>query len=204
MFEEHDNRNHHERHLHNWLHRIDMIPKGFLRYHVLEALNEKPMSGSELIEQIQKNSSGRWKPSPGSIYPLLAFLEDSAYVKELPKENGVKRYQLTESGQSFLEHDQQKVREHIGKLREHMNHMNFFQKTSEDLHTGVSNQKGEIMQAILRLHHVTVQIVHALQENYSQEVEKEGLTILKDATTKLEDLKKKMQDSEGRDNDPTF
>ena len=29
-----------------------MVPKGFIRYHVLEAMNEKPMSGSELMEEI--------------------------------------------------------------------------------------------------------------------------------------------------------
>ena len=34
------------------------VPKGFIRYHVLEALNEKPMSGSELMDAIEKHTGG--------------------------------------------------------------------------------------------------------------------------------------------------
>ncbi len=101
-------------HRRNWLRHNAMVPKGFLRYHVLEALNEKPMSGSELMDQIQKHTGGTWKPSPGSIYPLLAWLQDNAYIKELPTENGLKRYELTQNGKDLLE-EQTKIRE---KFRE--------------------------------------------------------------------------------------
>ena len=65
----------------NWLRHNAMVPKGFLRYHVLEALNQKAMSGSELMDEIQKHTGGNWKPSPGSIYPLLAWLQDNAIRK---------------------------------------------------------------------------------------------------------------------------
>jgi DNA-binding PadR family transcriptional regulator len=37
-----------------------MVPKGFLRYQVLKLLNEKPMSGSELMSEIEKQTEGRW------------------------------------------------------------------------------------------------------------------------------------------------
>ena len=97
-------------HRRNWLRHNAMVPKGFLRYHVLEALNQKAMSGSELMEEIHKHTGGNWKPSPGSIYPLLAWLQDNAYVKELPTENGFKRYELTQSGKDLLE-EQTKIRE---------------------------------------------------------------------------------------------
>ena len=93
-------------HRRNWLRHNAMVPKGFLRYHVLEALNEKAMSGSELMEEIQKRTGGTWKPSPGSIYPLLAWLQDNSYVKELPTENGFKRYELTQTGKTCLKNRQ--------------------------------------------------------------------------------------------------
>ena len=54
------------------------------------------MSGSELMEEIEKHTGGHWKPSPGSIYPLLSWLQDNGYIKELPSENGLKRYELTQ------------------------------------------------------------------------------------------------------------
>ena len=99
-----------------------MVPKGFIRYQVLESLAEKPMSGSEIINEIESRTNGRWKPSPGSIYPLLAWLQDNGHVKELPMDQtGMKRYQLTDSGKTLLE-EQRKVtaeqREKIAKYRE--------------------------------------------------------------------------------------
>jgi len=86
-----------------------MVPKGFIRYRVLNSLKEKPMSGSEIIESIEKHTGGFWKPSPGSIYPLLAWLQDHAYIKDLPVENGLKRYELTKNGNALLE-EQERIR----------------------------------------------------------------------------------------------
>ena len=61
------------------------------------------MSGTEIIEEIEKQT-GSWKPSPGSIYPLLAWLQKKGFTEELPKdESGFKRYYFTEEGKKFLE-----------------------------------------------------------------------------------------------------
>jgi ubiquinone/menaquinone biosynthesis C-methylase UbiE len=85
-------------------------PKWLLRYGVIESLNEKAMSCSEVIGKIQKSTGGTWKPSSDVIYPLLANLQENAYVKELPIENGFKRYELTQSGKDLLV-EQTKIRE---------------------------------------------------------------------------------------------
>ncbi len=99
----------------HWLKHTAVVPKGFIRYHVLELLDEKPMSGSEIITEIEKRTEGHWKPSPGSIYPLLSWLNDNNYVRELPTDgNGMKPYTLTESGKVLLE-EQRKIKM---KLRE--------------------------------------------------------------------------------------
>ena len=61
------------------------------------------MSGAEIVEEIEKQT-GSWKPSPGSIYPLLASLHKKGFTKELPKDElGFKRYSFTEEGNRFLE-----------------------------------------------------------------------------------------------------
>jgi DNA-binding PadR family transcriptional regulator len=65
-------------------------------------LEEKPMSGSEIAEEIEYYAE--WKPSPGSIYPLLSSLQDEGLI-EL-KEDGdpsLKRFSLTEKGAGELE-----------------------------------------------------------------------------------------------------
>ncbi len=62
------------------------------------------MSGVEIVEVIEKETGGRWIPSSGSVYPLLAWLNSKGYTNELPSEQmGIKRYQLTEKGKGFLE-----------------------------------------------------------------------------------------------------
>ncbi len=87
-----------------------IVPKGFIRYEVLELLSKKPMSGSEIMNEIAEKTNGQWRPSPGSIYPLLSWLQDNNYIKELPpQEGGMKRYTLTDKGKSLLE-EQRKIR----------------------------------------------------------------------------------------------
>ena len=79
------------------------VPRGLLRFLVLKMISEKPMSGAEIVEEIEKQT-GSWKPSPGSIYPLLASLHKKGFTKELPKDElGFKRYSFTEEGNRFLQ-----------------------------------------------------------------------------------------------------
>ncbi len=87
----------------HWIRHIACAPKGLLKYLVLEMLSKKPMSGSELMEEIEKDTQGAWRPSPGSIYPLLTWLQEKGLIKPLPKdESGVKRYELTDEGRKLL------------------------------------------------------------------------------------------------------
>jgi DNA-binding PadR family transcriptional regulator len=87
-----------------WMRRTPSVPKGLLRFLVLKLLTEKPLSGAEIVEEIERETDGRWKPSPGSIYPLLASLQDKGYTHESPNgEGGMKRYVLTEEGRTYFE-----------------------------------------------------------------------------------------------------
>jgi DNA-binding PadR family transcriptional regulator len=177
-------------HKENWMRHTAMVPKGFIRYHVLEALNEKPMSGSELMEQIEKHTGGTWKPSPGSIYPLLSWLQDNAYIKELPTENGLKRYEITQTGKAFLE-EQTKVRE---KFREEAGFLTegpffdrfFFMKIPPE-------KAAKIRISMKRLAVSSFKLGYALKKSYSEEALDEALHTLDEASAKLEDINKKLQ-----------
>jgi DNA-binding PadR family transcriptional regulator len=175
-------------HKRNWLRHNAMVPKGFLRYHVLEALSEKAMSGSELIEEIQKHTGGNWKPSPGSIYPLLAWLQDNAYVKELPTENGFKRYELTKSGKDLLE-EQTKIRE---KFRADAGFMTnpFFDRFFSNIPQEKTNQ---IHASMRRLLVSTIKLGKTLREKYSEKDLDEALKILDEASVKLEEMNNKLK-----------
>jgi DNA-binding PadR family transcriptional regulator len=78
-----------------WLSRVgSAIPRGFSRQYILSLLKEQPMTGKEIIDKATLQSGGRWKPSPGLIYPLLGRLLDEGLVAE---ENGGK-YAITKKG----------------------------------------------------------------------------------------------------------
>jgi DNA-binding PadR family transcriptional regulator len=87
-----------------WIKRTGGVPRGLLRFLVLNMLMKKPMSGVEIVEVIEKETGGRWKPSSGSIYPLLARLQNTGFTTESPsEETGIKRYALTTKGKAFFE-----------------------------------------------------------------------------------------------------
>ena len=95
-------------------------PRGLLRFLVLRMLTDKPMSGAKIVECIEKETRGRWKPGPGSIYPLLAWLREKGYTKELPREEaGVKNYVLTEKGKDFFK-EQAKLGQRFLKKLEYL------------------------------------------------------------------------------------
>ena len=82
--------------------------RGALTIAILNLLGEKPMHGYELITELEARSGGRWKPSPGAIYPALGKLEERGLLTST--EQGDKRvYELTDDGRrvatKFAEHD---------------------------------------------------------------------------------------------------
>ena len=175
-------------HRRNWMRHNAMVPKGFLRYRVLEALSQKPMSGSELMDEIQKNTGGNWKPSPGSIYPLLAFLQDNAYVNELPTENGFKRYELTQSGKVLLE-DQTKFREKFRAENGFMTHPFF-----DGFLTNIPTEKAKQIRLSMRQLLVSsIKLGKALKENYSEKDLDEALKVLDDASSKLDEINSRLK-----------
>ncbi len=69
-------------------------PQKGLRKLVLNSLGQSPKNGVELMDDVEKLSMGFWRPSPGSIYPLLESLSREGLVTKLV--DG--RYELTEKG----------------------------------------------------------------------------------------------------------
>ncbi|MGC2575684.1 MAG: PadR family transcriptional regulator [Candidatus Nitrosopolaris sp.] len=81
--------------LSDWFSRVgSVIPRGFSRHYVLGLLKEQQLSGKEIIDKAILQSEGRWKPSPGLIYPMLGRLLEEGLIAET--ENG--RYKITPKG----------------------------------------------------------------------------------------------------------
>jgi len=73
--------------------------RGGLRIWVLSILQQAPRNGAEIMNQIELASQGKWRPSPGSIYPLLDELSKDASI--MKREDG--RYEITEKGKHEFE-----------------------------------------------------------------------------------------------------
>jgi DNA-binding PadR family transcriptional regulator len=73
---------------------INMRRRGLLRPWVLSMLHNGPKNGAEIINEVGKASFGLWRPSPGSVYPLLEDLCQDGLIQK--RENG--KYEITEKG----------------------------------------------------------------------------------------------------------
>jgi DNA-binding PadR family transcriptional regulator len=78
------------------------VPKGNVRGLLLAALLDGPAHGYELMRRLEGQAGGRWRPSPGSVYPLLQVLEDEGLVHGRDRD-GRKVYELTERGQTLAD-----------------------------------------------------------------------------------------------------
>jgi DNA-binding PadR family transcriptional regulator len=56
------------------------VVRGMLPMYLLSLLRGKPHHGNEIIKAIEKMNKGTWKPSPGSVYPLLKKLEEDGLI----------------------------------------------------------------------------------------------------------------------------
>lgn len=74
---------------------------GALRLVVLAMIAETPRHGYELMKEIEERMAGGYSPSPGVIYPTLAWLEDMGFAVS-EAEGGRKRYRITDEGGAFL------------------------------------------------------------------------------------------------------
>lgn len=75
---------------------------GELRLLLLAMIAGKPSHGYELIKAIEERFGGSYSPSPGVIYPTLAWLDDMGYAAIEPEQAGRKRYRVTADGEAFL------------------------------------------------------------------------------------------------------
>lgn len=82
--------------------------RGDIRLAVLALLAEQPRHGYEIIQEIAERSGGRWRPSPGSVYPTISQLEDEGLVL-VEKADGRRVCRLTEAGTAHVAERREEV-----------------------------------------------------------------------------------------------
>jgi DNA-binding PadR family transcriptional regulator len=154
------------------------VPKGFLRHYVLKLLDEKSMSGSEIMTIIAERTDNKWEPSPGSVYPLLAWLHESKYATFV-EDQGIKTYTLTKKGKEFLEeHDEenpdfdQRISDFGIRYRGDISHL------PKDVR--------EIIKDFRKMRRIGWRLFKRFEKNYSEEVVKQTKEALSEFIEKLE------------------
>jgi DNA-binding PadR family transcriptional regulator len=142
------------------------------------------------MSEIEKQTNGYWKPSPGSIYPLLAWLLDKGYIKEAAEqETGTKRYTLTDQGKTFLE-EHVKTREELRKRFKHFGPgpgfmgpmwFEFYPEKAKELRRATK----DLAVAVWNLR-------DKLRQEYSEKAAEEAKKALEEATEKIDEIAKKM------------
>ncbi len=82
------------------LHRSFMLRKeigkhGGLRFIIMYVLSDGPKNGAEIMDEVEKLSHGWWRPSPGSIYPLLSTMVSDGLLEKIND----RKYRLTKEGE---------------------------------------------------------------------------------------------------------
>ena len=75
--------------------------RGDVRAALLLLLAEEARNGYQLMQTIEERSGGRWRPSPGSVYPALAQLEDEGLVRAVERD-GTKLFEITDAGREHV------------------------------------------------------------------------------------------------------
>jgi DNA-binding PadR family transcriptional regulator len=79
------------------------VRRGDVRGAILDVLagTEDELNGYQVIQEIADKSEGAWRPSPGSVYPTIAQLEDEGLV-DTDREGGRKVVFLTDAGREYV------------------------------------------------------------------------------------------------------
>jgi DNA-binding PadR family transcriptional regulator len=117
---------------------------GRLRLYLLKLLEESPRHGYEVIRLLQDRFLGVYSPSPGTIYPRLARLEEEGLVThEVVK--GKKVYRLTDDGRAELERRMDELAELEDELTESVR--DIAREVQEDVRDTVRSLREELTHA---------------------------------------------------------
>ena len=82
-----------------WPFRWAMHRKRGLRMAIVSMLSNSSKNGVEIMDEIETMTQGWWRPSPGSVYPVLEQLTTDGMIRK----KGDGRYELTEKAHTEVE-----------------------------------------------------------------------------------------------------
>jgi DNA-binding PadR family transcriptional regulator len=92
-------------------------------------IKRAPKNGAEIMDEIETMSQGWWRPSPGSVYPLLEELAQDGLIKK--REDG--RFELTDKGREEVEFPFGMSPRHPRNVEDMLNEISGYVSYFEDL-----------------------------------------------------------------------
>jgi len=92
------------------------IRRGHLKFYVLRLLSEQRQTGYGLMKAIE-TETGFWKPSAGSLYPLLTTMREAGLICEVTEPEGTTRWQITAEGRETYEQAAETRQELLDSMR---------------------------------------------------------------------------------------
>ncbi|MGB9802985.1 PadR family transcriptional regulator [Desulfofundulus sp.] len=94
--------------------------KGLLPFYVLCLLSKEKMYGKQIMDRIMEMTRGNWKPSPGSIYPMLQKMERMGLISQStdPARGLVRVYELTARGRQVYLDMREEIKPRLAKTIE--------------------------------------------------------------------------------------
>ena len=114
---------------------------GKLRLYLLKLLDEAPRHGYEVIRLLQDRFMGVYAPSPGTIYPRLARLEEEGLVTH-DTVGGRKIYRITDKGRAEIESKLDDLADLEQEITESVR--DIAREVSEDVRDTVRNLREEL------------------------------------------------------------
>jgi len=122
---------------------------GRLRLYLLKLLNESPRHGYEVIRLLQDRFMGVYAPSPGTIYPRLARLEEEGLVTH-DEADGRKVYRITDKGREELRNRSDELRDLEEEITASV--QDIAREVTEDVRETVRNLREELTFAARDMH----------------------------------------------------
>jgi DNA-binding PadR family transcriptional regulator len=92
---------HHDHGGHHHGRRGGRARRGESKFLLMDALQDSPKHGYEIIKSLEERSGGQYAPSPGVVYPTMQFLSEAGLVRA--EQDGDRRvFRLTDEGRSEL------------------------------------------------------------------------------------------------------
>lgn len=153
------------------------------------------MSGSELMSKVEKEFG--WKPSCGSVYPILNVLEEEklAKVKNLGEKTHKKVYSLTSKGKSELKKKKTQKKDLADEIiRVHKmvaSLYNIDAEKVEEMMKQMEDGKMPFLQVHKEVEELKMEMFRIASEDIISENKEEVKRILMTATKELRKIKKK-------------